>query len=97
MFANKYLIDEIADLRKQRDFYQGKCERLELALMSQSTPAAQSYVERTEPKPIESTTVELPKKETWREKIDKWSKMTPAEQDAAMGVSPEEPKAEVVK
>jgi hypothetical protein len=96
MIWNKHLLDEIADLRKQRDFFMGKCERLEMALMSQSTPAAQSYVERTEPKPIESTTVELPKKESWREKFDKWGKMTDEERDAAIGIKADEPKPEVV-
>ena len=92
MFGKRY----IEHLENQLSFYQGKCERLELALMSQSTSAAQSYVERTEPKPIESTTVELPKKESWREKFDKWGKMTSEEQDAAVGVKAEEPKPEVL-
>ena len=92
MFGKRY----IEHLEKQLSFYQGKCERLELALMSQSTPSAQSYVERTEPKTIESTTVELPKKESWHEKFDKWGKMTPEEQDAAVGVKAEEPKPEVL-
>jgi hypothetical protein len=92
MFGKRY----IEHLEKQLSFYQGKCERLELALMSQSTPSAQSYVERTEPKTIESTTVELPKKESWREQLDKWRKMNDEERDASLGVPKAEPKPEVL-
>ena len=92
MFGKRY----IEHLEKQLAFYQGKCERLELALMSQSTPAAQDYVARSEPAKIESTSVELPKQKTWHEKYQEWVKMTDEERDVAMGVVAEEPKAEVV-
>ena len=101
-FRSKYVQLLEKDLERalaDAEFFRGKCERLELALMSYANSPSQDYVSRTEKaaSPIESTTVELPKKETWREKIDKWSKMSPEEQDAAVGVEASQPKPEVMQ
>lgn len=98
MFTTKHLLDEIADLRRQRDFFQGKCERLEMAMMAaQTTTAAQEFVARSEPTPIEETKVETPAKKNFAQIRQWWSTLTDEEQDKAMGVKEPEPKPEVLQ
>jgi hypothetical protein len=74
------------DLIKQRDFYQGKAERLELALFSKSpNDAAQNYAARTD-SPIEQTVVETePPKKTWQQFQKEWSKLSESEQMEQLG------------
>lgn len=87
MWISKRIVE---DLIKQRDFYQGKAERLELAIMSQ-TPlaAANDYAARTD-SPIEQTTVEVdPPKKTWQQFSGDWSKLSEAEQEKILGWSKE--------
>lgn len=77
-------------IRKDKEFFQGKCERLELALMSKSpNDAAQNYAARTD-SPIEQTTVEVdPPKKTWQQFQGDWSKLSEAEQEKILGWSKE--------
>lgn len=90
MFDKKHLLDEIADLRKQRDFFMGKCERLELAILSATaTTAAQEFVRQAEPSPIAETLVEQPKKQTWRGMLDRWRNMSDEEQDKLLQGEPQ--------
>ena len=87
---NQHLQSEVSRLRKNEDFYLGKIERLELALMSQ-TPiaAAQNYAARTD-SPIEQTTVEVePPKKTWQQLSGDWRKLSEAEQEKILGWSKE--------
>jgi hypothetical protein len=79
----RQLRDENAFLRKQFNFYQGKCERLELALMSQHGPAAADYVERTDPRPAIAS-IEIPtgpKKLTFAKMRTAWENLTAEEQE----------------
>ena len=82
----KHLESELAQTRKDLEFYRGKCERLELALMSKSpNDAAQNYAARTD-SPIEQTVVETePPKKTWAQFQKEWSTLSEAEQIEKLG------------
>lgn len=73
--------------RRDLEFYRGKCERLELAIMN-ATPAVagQDYVRRTEPKKPSIGTVKLEgaMRPMFNELRNKWNKMSLEEQDKAV-------------
>ena len=77
-----HLEAEVAWLRAEYAFLKGKCERLELAIMSYSTPPAKDYVERSGSRtPIEEPIqTETPK--TFRQVEEEWSTLTPEQQQA---------------
>lgn len=78
----RQLLEEVKFLRKQYAFYQGKCERLELAAM-QSTPAGRDYVARTEEAarpPIESAPI-VPSKANFALIREEWDKLSPVQQE----------------
>jgi hypothetical protein len=78
----------VGQQRKDLEFLQGKCERLELAIMSQAqAPAQHEYVARTDQRPnvvgaLEKLTTgtRLP----WREVQRKWANMSEADQVKAV-------------
>jgi hypothetical protein len=75
----RLLEQQLAQTRKDLEFYRGKCERLEQALMPQTKP------EPVVVRPIEATPIETkPAKKTWRETVSEWAKLTPEQQDEAM-------------
>jgi hypothetical protein len=81
----RQLREENLFLRKQFNFYQGKCERLELAMMSQQ-PGGRSYVERTDDSkrpPIGSVEIPTgPKKLTFAMMREQWNTLSAEEQEA---------------
>jgi hypothetical protein len=76
-----HLEAEVTWLRAEYAFLKGKCERLELAIMSYSTPPAKDYVERSEARTSrieEPIQTETPK--TFRQVEEEWSTLTPEQQ-----------------
>lgn len=79
------LREDVAYLRKELKFYQGKCERLELAVMQSRPGPAANYVERTEqpPKPPIGET-EVNALSRFADIKKKWNALSPEEQEKAM-------------
>ena len=76
-----HLEAEVLWLRAEYAFLKGKCERLELAMMSYTTPPAKDYVERSEAQTTrieEPIQTETPK--TFRQVEEEWSTLTPEQQ-----------------
>jgi len=76
------------DARRDLEFYRGKCERLELAIMNNQTgsPAGGDYVRRTEPRKPSIGSVKLGEsmRPMFSELRKKWAAMTAEEQEKAV-------------
>lgn len=73
----KLLESQLAQTRKDLEFYRGKCERLELRLTGTTPP-------EPEAKPIEAVEVqtpEEPRRMSWVETVSWWSKLSAKEQE----------------
>lgn len=73
-------------LRREYSFFKGKCERLELAMMTanRESTAAQQYVDRSDKQTdIAKAKVEVPNlgsEKSWAQTQATWANMTPEEQ-----------------
>jgi hypothetical protein len=104
----EYLKADLATMRKDLEFYRGKCERLELAIMNSDTKreAAVEFVERTDEARPSIRTAVVPQapprnpaegyKTPFAKLREKWDSMTPAEQAIAQGQAPAEPEVKQV-
>jgi hypothetical protein len=72
------------ELRRDLEFYRGKCERLELAMASQGNAAQQHYATRTDLPPARAATLErtqLPTRKSFAELKREWNALTEAQQE----------------
>lgn len=80
--------ERLADARKDLEFYRGKCERLEMAVMSvAAAPAAAEYVSRSDKPPIREARAPQPlgvPRIPFGDLKRKWNAMSAEEQDKAM-------------
>jgi hypothetical protein len=80
---------EVSLLRKDLEFYRGKCERLELVVMMTKGDAGKDYVERTDrmTAPVRRTPIQdVPVGQTklkFRDIKNKWDSLTEEERDEA--------------
>lgn len=76
----------IERMQKDLDFYRGKCDRLELSLLS-TVPSASRFVDAPAPRAarpnIQRTPAE-PERLTYREIRDHWNSLTTEEQEKAI-------------
>lgn len=93
-------LEKMLQLERERvEFYRGKCERLELAIMSQANSAAQqSYAARTDAPPITETKVEMPRHVPFNELKRRWNTLSLEEQEKAIAEgnwNADQPKEEI--
>jgi len=79
------LEDDIGFLRIRLAFFEGKCERLELAIATTSAiPAQREYAQRSAPAQGNIQNVPLPSHISFRDLKEKWSKLSEVEQEKAV-------------
>jgi hypothetical protein len=76
---------QLADARKDLEFYRGKCERLELAVMSvAAAPAAAEYVQQAKPAIKDVKLQQVPPRLPFTDIKRRWNAMTEEEQQKAL-------------